>query len=159
MYDDSSSELLHSASVTLDLWCVIKCYNIQPHLMEYLTGKPLINKTLWKQISKSAIFSHVEKIYWDTLHHKSALRFLRIHNKLTPHPICSIIRSNMSQRNELMNTIKWLAYPEVCDISICAVCEAEYTDTVKHYLWHCQGLINVRCEVLDNIFDKNAGYS
>ena len=154
MYDNSSTELLHSKSVTLDLWCVIRRYNMQPHLIEYLTGKPLINKTLWKQISKSAIFSHEEKIYRDTLHHKSAHRFLRIHNKLSPHPIYSIIRNNMSQRKELMNTIKLLAYPEECDISICAVWEVEYKDTVKHYIWNCQGLVNVRCDVLDNILDR-----
>ncbi len=78
---------------------------------------------------------------------------MRIHPDLKPHPIYAIIKDNIKDRKQLMNTVKLLSFPETSDADECAHCTQIYTDTVSHYVLSCQGLVQERTELWDNILN------
>jgi len=136
-----------TAGVTYDLWKTVIKYDMTDLVLSYFAGGEIDNKKLWKHIANAAVYNREETIW------KGANRFLRIHDTLGYHPIYDIIKMKMSYRNDLINTIKLLAYPEISDIDQCELCMCQYTDTVEHYILRCQNLIEMRISAWDCILD------
>jgi len=140
-------------SITYELWSTILKYDLSAFILEYLTGGIIESKKLWKQISNHVIHEREEIIWREGLLSKRAFRFIRIHNELKSSILYFVIKDNMHRRKQIMNVIKLLSYPEQCDECICHLCNISFTDTIEHYVMRCQGLIEVRNVMWDNILD------
>ena len=102
----------NSKSITCNLWTLLHQYKVSNIVVSYLAGGELVNKTLWKQIIKASVRDNEEKLWRVGLIAKGALRYSNIQSKLAPSKLYTIIKSNMHLKNNLMNIIKLLAYPE-----------------------------------------------
>jgi hypothetical protein len=127
---------------------------MQQYILSYLAGGQIIGKGLYKHMSRLPVHDGEEQKWKTGLLSKNANRFLQVHNTLTTHIIYSVIRNHMSMRKRLLNIVKLIAIPEISNDLTCNLCNMVYSDTVAHYIIHCEGLIDMRTEFWDKVLDS-----
>ena len=140
-------------SIAYDLMKLVNQYGLGEFLYSYLAGSVFPGKKEWRSIVNEQISVHSQKEWKYDLVSKGVSRYMKIQPDLQPNIIYSVIRSNKSKKNSLMQLIRLVSTPDRCYLVRCQLCDKPFDDYIEHVLTRCEKLNEHRNNLWDEILN------
>ena len=140
-------------SITMNLYNVLNEYGLIDCVLSYLQGGSFPDKFAWKAIVREKVYQSEELKWKNGLFRKDASRYWEVQRNLRPNIIYHIIKTNPNEKKKLIVLIKALTIIQNDEDMLCTLCQCVVNDSVEHVLLRCEGLLDERCRMWDDILD------
>ena len=128
-----------SSGFTIDAIRLLKKYNLDWALFNFVQYGTIPDKLPWKYMVKLNVRQKEEAVYKDnTVGDSDFVRFRRIHPDIfTPSPVWKVAKSRPSMLGTCVNVAKIIAAPPNEDDLLCEHCGYIFRDKMVHYACNC----------------------